>query len=83
MSLVNQFLTQIRQFVRKQNGAELKSWLQVEPGSPKQYHDLAAELRSRYASASSIEQRLDTCLPQDDDVPDGQATVWPGLIAFL
>lgn len=83
MSLVTQFLSQIRQYVRRQSGTELKSWLQVEPGSPKQYHDLAAELRSQFSQNNSIEQRLDVCLPQDDDVPEGQATVWPGLIAFM
>ncbi|KAI9171148.1 PCI domain-containing protein [Paramyrothecium foliicola] len=83
MSLVNQFLLQIRDQVRKQSGDELKAWLQVEPGSPKQYHDLAAELRTQYRQTKTIEQRLDACLPQDDDVSEGQATVWPGLIAFM
>lgn len=83
MALVSQFLSQIRQQVRSQQGDQLRSWLQVEPGSPKQYHDLAAELRARHGSAESIDRAIEASLPQDDDVPEGQATVWPGFLAFM
>jgi hypothetical protein len=76
MSLVSQFLSQIQQQVRSQQGDLLRSWLQVEPESPKQYYDLAAELRS-------IDKIVEDRLPQQDDLPEGQATSWPGLLAFL
>ncbi|KAF7558979.1 hypothetical protein G7046_g5175 [Stylonectria norvegica] len=82
MPLVLQFLSQIRQFVRTQNGDELRAWLQVEPGSPQQYHRLADELRSQFRQ-TGLDNLVDKALPQDDDVPDGQATAWPGFIAFV
>lgn len=83
MSLVNQFLGQIRQQVRGQRGDELKSWLQVEPGSVKQYFDLKAELQAKLRDQSKLEKVVETCLPQDDDVSDGEATSWPGLLGFI
>lgn len=82
MPLVIEFLSQIRQFVRSQNGNELRAWLQVEPGSPEQYHKLAAELRSQFRQ-QALEKLIDKTLPQEDDVPEGQATAWPGFIAFM
>jgi nuclear mRNA export protein PCID2/THP1 len=82
MALVIQFLTQIRNFVRDQNGDELQSWLQVAPDANQQYHQLAAELRSQYR-AQGLDKIVEQCLPQDDDVEEGKATSWPGLVAFL
>ncbi|KAH0497004.1 hypothetical protein TgHK011_004341 [Trichoderma gracile] len=83
MSLVAQFLSQIHQQVRNQQGDLLRSWLQVEPESPKQYHDLAAELRARFSRQDAIDKVVEDALPQADDLPEGQATSWPGLLAFL
>lgn len=83
MSLVKQFLSQIHQQVRNQQGDLLRSWLQVEPESPKQYHDLAAELRARFNRQDAIDKVVEDALPQLDDLPEGQATSWPGLLAFL
>lgn len=83
MSLVNQFLGQIRQQVRGQRGELLRSWLQVEPGSAKQYYDLKAELQAKLRDQSTVEKVVETCLPQDDDVSDGEATSWPGLLGFI
>lgn len=82
MPLVIQFLSQIRQFVRCQNGDELRSWLQVEPGSPQEYHKLAAELRSQFRQ-QGLDDLIEKALPQEDDVPEGQATAWPGFVAFM
>ncbi|KAL7950283.1 hypothetical protein V8C42DRAFT_310050 [Trichoderma barbatum] len=83
MSLVTQFLSQIQQQVRNQQGDLLRSWLQVEPESPKQYHDLANELRAKFSRQDAIDKVVDDGLPQQDDLPEGQATAWPGLLAFL
>lgn len=82
MPLVLEFLTQVRNFVRAQDGDKLRAWLQVEPGSPQQYHNLAGELRSQFRQ-QGLDNVIERSLPQDDDVPDGQATVWPGFIAFM
>ncbi|KAM0404163.1 hypothetical protein ACHAQC_001784 [Fusarium culmorum] len=82
MPLVLDFLIQIRSFIRSQNGDELRAWLQVEPNSPQQYHNLAAELRSQFRQ-QGLDNIIEKSLPQDDDVPEGQATVWPGFVAFM
>lgn len=82
MPLVIVFLSSIRQFVRSQNGDELRNWLQVEPGSNQKYHDLAAELRSQFRD-KGLENIIERSLPQEDDVPEGQATPWPGFVAFM
>jgi hypothetical protein len=95
MGLVTHFLIQIRTFVRDQNGDLLGDWLRVEPNASSQYHKLAAELRAEYKARSgkggsgagrgtkSIDQEVEDALPQDDDVPEGQGTAWPGFIAFM
>lgn len=82
MPLVLDFLTQIRNFIRTQNGDELRAWLQVEPNSPQQYHNLASELRSQFRQ-QGLDNIVERTLPQEDDVPEGQATVWPGFVAFM
>lgn len=83
MALVNQFLGHIHQQIRSQRGDLLRQWLQVEPGSADQYHKLAFELRTNYKDQSAVEKVVETCLPHEDDLADGQATVWPGLLAFI
>ncbi|PHH88059.1 hypothetical protein CDD83_8058 [Cordyceps sp. RAO-2017] len=83
MSLVRQFLTQIRQHVRDQRDDLLRAWLQVEPNAPQQYHEMAAELRRAFPGARSLDAVIDECMPQADDVPDGQATVWPSFQVFV
>lgn len=83
MPIVTQFLTQISQFLRDQNGDALQSWLQVDSNASKQYFDMAAELRASFGSSASIDHVLDQNLPQGDAVEDGEAAVWPGFIAFM
>lgn len=83
MSLVAQFLTQINQYVRLQQGDNLRAWLQVEPNSAKSYYDMAAELRAKFNTPSGLEAAIDTHLPVDDDVPDGQAAAWPSFQSFM
>lgn len=82
MSLVLKFLTQIRQFVRAQNGDELRSWLQVEPNSAQEYHNLARELRQQFRQ-QGLDSLVEKAFPQEDDVPEGQGTAWPGFVAFM
>lgn len=83
MSLVAQFLTQINKYVRLQQGDSLRAWLQVEPNSAKTYFDMAAELRAKFNTPSSLEAVIETHLPIDDDVPDGKATAWPSFQSFM
>lgn len=86
MSLVSQFLAQIRDFVRAQNGGGLRAWLQVEPGADQQYHDMGRELRAAFRRPGTIDKALEASLPLDDDDDDddgGRAAVWPGLLAFI
>ncbi|KAG6024073.1 hypothetical protein E4U41_001864 [Claviceps citrina] len=83
MSLVAQFLTQIRHYVRTQQGDMLRSWLRVEPGSDQKYHDMAAELRAQFAGPEGIDAAVERYLPVEEDVPDGQATVWPSFQSLM
>lgn len=83
MSLVTQFLTQINQYVRRQQGDNLRAWLQVEPNSAKTYYDMAAELRAKFSTANSLDAVIETHLPIDDDVPEGQGTAWPSFQSFM
>lgn len=82
MSLLIHFLTQIRSFVRAQDGDNLRAWLQVGPQSSSQYYQLQDELNTPERKRD-LAALLNECLPIDDDVEDGQATVWPGFIAFV
>ncbi|ROT39447.1 hypothetical protein SODALDRAFT_275484 [Sodiomyces alkalinus F11] len=85
MALLEQFLSQIRTFVRRQDVDELRQWLPVEPTASQTYHVLAAELRTRFPrkDGPALEQAVEQCLPEDDEVPDGKATPWPGFVTFI
>lgn len=84
MSLLIQFLTSIRGFVRDQNGDELRNWLLVENDVDGTYFDLSAELRSSFPPGStSLENTVDKCLPQEDNVPEGKGSPWPGFNSFI
>ncbi|KAG7124880.1 Acetyl-CoA acetyltransferase like protein [Verticillium longisporum] len=75
----------IEAFVRQQNGDELRNWLLVEPNASQTYHNLAAQLRTgfRQQDSTALEQTIEKCLPEDDDVSDGEATPWPGFVTFM
>lgn len=81
MSLVAQFLGQINQQVRAQQGDALASWLQVAPESDRQYHELAAELRRQHPQPSHLDAAIDRHLPEDDD--DAHVSPWSGFRAFM
>jgi hypothetical protein len=84
MTLLAQFLSQVRGFVKAQDGDELRKWLLVEPNASQTYHDLAAEVRSTFQRDSkSLENTIERHLPEDDDVPEGQATPWPSFVTFM
>lgn len=79
MSLTAQFLANIRGFLKEQKGDQLREWLLVEPPVPDQYHKLAKELRT----GAPIQRLIDQHLPEEDDVPEGQGTAWPGFTTFM
>lgn len=79
MALIEQFLAEVRRFLKSRNGEQLRQWLQVEPPVPDQYHKLAQELRG----VTSIEKLVEKHLPEEDDVPADQGTAWRGFIAFM
>ncbi|EEY18246.1 conserved hypothetical protein [Verticillium alfalfae VaMs.102] len=70
MTLLIEFLTQIRAFVRQQNGDELRNWLLLRTGF-------------RQQDSTALEQTIERCLPEDDDVSEGEATPWPGFVTFM
>jgi hypothetical protein len=79
MSLTVQFLSNIRGFLKEQKGDQLREWLLVEPPVPDQYHKLAKELRN----GVPLQKLIDQHLPEEDDVPEGQGTSWPGFASFM
>lgn len=83
MTLTNQFLTPIRGYLKALDGDALRDWLKVEPPLPQEYFDLAAELKSGYQDDTAIEKLIESCLPEEEDVPEGQGTTWPGFVAFM
>ncbi|KAL7628115.1 hypothetical protein AAE478_002312 [Parahypoxylon ruwenzoriense] len=83
MALTIKFLTNIRGFLKALDGQSLCNWLKVEPPVPQEYLDLAAELRNGYRNASAIERLVENCLPEEEEIPEGQGTAWPGFNAFM
>lgn len=86
MSLTTQFLTQVAGFVRDQDGDSLRGWLLVEPPVPDTYYKLAQELQTGFRGDGKLLGALiDRSLPIEDDdtLPAGKGTAWPGLIAFI
>ena len=85
MSLVNEFLAQLRGFVRAQDGDNLRAWLQVSDRPNPQYLRLAEELKAQYGGARSaaLEAVVERGLPEEDDVGEGRGTPWPGFITFV
>ncbi|KAF4587413.1 PCI domain-containing protein [Ophiocordyceps camponoti-floridani] len=87
MSLLGQFLTQIRSHVREKRDDNLGAWLSVDPPSPKPYHDLAAELRRNFTTQESLDLSIDAILPLEDDDDDGGGGggggVWPSFQVFI
>lgn len=79
MSLVGQFLSEVRGFLKRRNGDQLRQWLLVEPPVPDHYHKLAAELRTIASIGKLVEQHL----PEEDDIPSDQGTAWRGFLAFM
>lgn len=84
MSLVVQFLSSIRGFVLEQNGDELRNWLVVENDVADIYFQMGAELKAGYAPGSpALEKLVEKCLPEEDDVPEGRGSPWPGFNSFI
>ncbi len=83
MSLATQFLTNIRGFARKQDGAGLRAWLQVSPNAPRQYFELAEELKTGFRGETAIASLVEKCLPLDDPDNGGGGAVWPSFVACM
>ena len=84
MALTTKFLSSIRAFVFDQDGGRLRNFLLVEPPVPDSYFAMGQELRTGFAPGSKLlEQLIERCLPDADDVPDGKGTPWPGFVAFM
>jgi len=85
MALAVQFLSSIRGFVVDHNGDELRNWLLVENNVSPTYYQLANELRSSFPDngTDALEKFVDKCLPEEDDVPEGKGSPWPGFNSFI
>lgn len=84
MSLVVQFLSSIRGFILEQNGDELRNWLLVENDVADIYWELSRQLKAGFSSnPTSLEKLVEKCLPEEDDVPEGRGSPWPGFNSFM
>ncbi|KAI0599371.1 hypothetical protein F4775DRAFT_123387 [Biscogniauxia sp. FL1348] len=83
MALTIKFLTSIRGFLKTRNGDGLRDWLMVEPPLPQEYLNLATELKNGYRNTNAIEKLVESCLPEEDNVPEDQGTAWPGFVSFM
>ena len=84
MSLVTQFLTSIRGFVLDHNGDELRNWLLVENDAADVYYEMGKQLRSSFpANSPALEKLIEKSLPEEEDVPEGKGSPWPGFNSFI
>lgn len=84
MGLVVQFLSSIRGFLLDQNGDELRNWLLVENDVANIYWEMSKELKaSSPPNTTALEKLIDKCLPEEDDVPEGKGSPWPGFNSFM
>lgn len=84
MHLVVQFLTSIRGFVLEQNGDELRNWLLVENDVADIYLEMSKQLRANFPPNSpALEKLVDKSLPEEDEVPEGKGSPWPGFNSFI
>lgn len=84
MALVTQFLTGVRKYVVAADDESLSQWLRVEPPVPDIYYQLRTELQSAFPrNSDSLAKLIDRCLPEEDDVPEGRGSPWPGLNSFI
>ncbi|KAK4126569.1 hypothetical protein N657DRAFT_569651 [Parathielavia appendiculata] len=83
-NLVVQFLSSIRGFVRELNGDELRNWLLVENEVASIYFEMSSQLKAGFPENSPVlEHLIDTCLPEEDNVPEGKGSPWPGFNSFI
>ncbi|KAI0838931.1 hypothetical protein F5Y06DRAFT_266979 [Hypoxylon sp. FL0890] len=83
MSITIQFLVGVRNILKTLDGEALRDWLKVEPPLPQEYYDLAAELKDGYQNDDALLKLVESSLPEEDDIPEGQGTSWPGFISFM
>ncbi|KAK3391008.1 hypothetical protein B0H63DRAFT_129772 [Podospora didyma] len=83
MSLLITFLTTLKNFVKLQDGNGLRSWLLIESNVSESYYQLSRELKSGFQNSSAIEKLVDKCLPEEDDVPEGMGSPYPGFNTFI
>lgn len=86
------FLAQLRQIVRSQDVEAIRQWLIVGQDAGERYFALRLELQNGYPPTDlkskspqkdSLEAFVEKSLPIEDDVPEGQGTVWPSFAVFV
>lgn len=88
-STLDRFLSEISRLLRTQDGAELCSYLIIEPPYSNIYNALIVELRASYARSGSnnasndaLELKVHDSIPEARDGQDG-ATTWTAFIKFM
>jgi hypothetical protein len=84
MSRVVEFLGGIRSLVLEQNSDELRNWLLVEPDVADIYYEMGEQLRAGFPRDSpELEKLIEKHLPEEDSVPEGKGSPWPGFNSFI
>ena len=80
---VDRFLGGITKILREKNGAELQSYLILEPPLPPLYTIIINELRQSFPkkNASALEAKVEKALPADEEGDAGGS--WTAFITFL
>lgn len=85
MTIVDEFLTNISNFLYAKDSLALRDWLKVEPPLPKQYYELGNELRTSWRDSRALEAHIGKLIPERDisKQQDSDGDVWPGFSSFI
>lgn len=83
MTIVDDFLTNISTFCYAKDSQALRDWLKVEPPLPKQYYELASELKILWHDNRALEAHVGKLLPERNNPKPEDGDVWPGFLSFV
>jgi len=83
MSVIDNYLRGVAQFLQTKNSSGLRLYLRVEPPLPEQFVQLSQELKASYRDGDVLERKITNLLPENDDENNKEGDVWPGFLAFI
>jgi len=83
MTILDEFLKEVLDFIRTKNASKLQLWLRVEPPLPDIYFQLAQLLKAEYRNDSALDKHVTKLLPESDTTNANEGDVWPGFQGFM